>query len=318
MKQCLKKQFEIINKNFLLKVLTCLFVLIHVQNPCEQLHAQNKIKVVATTSIIKDAVLNIAKDKIKLDVLMGAGVDPHLYKATHGDLIKLRQADLIIYHGLHLEGKLSEILSKLAKNKPVIAVSDSIPKDLLLFPEDSIGQPDPHIWFDIKLWSEAIKAIATELAKLDASNSSFYLSNYNLYSADLLKLDQEIKARMREIPKESRVLITAHDAFGYFGRAYDIEVKGLQGISTASDFGLYDLNKLVNLVIEKNIKAVFVETSVSEKFIQALISGVTAKGGKVKLGGELFSDALGQEGTKQGSYIGVIRHNVDTIVSALK
>lgn len=277
-----------------------------------------KIKIVTTIGMIKDAVENVAGETVEVIALMGPGVDPHLYKATQGDLEKLTSADIVFYGGLHLEGKMGEVLEKLGHLKPVIAVSSEIPDSMLRTVPGFQGIHDPHIWFDVKLWEEAVKTISFFLQEYDSTNKSRYSSNCQQYLIHMDSLHAIIKTKIAEIPKEQRVLITAHDAFGYFGDAYGIEVRGLQGISTVSEFGLRDVTELVNFIITRKIKAIFVETSVSQKSINAVVEGCQQKGWDVKVGGSLFSDAMGAEGTPEGNYLGMVSKNVETIVRALK
>lgn len=277
-----------------------------------------KIVVVGTTGMIADALGNIVGDKGEVQALMGPGVDPHLYKVTQGDLQKLQNADLIFYNGLHLEGKMSEVLEKLAKKKKVIAVSDGINKNKIRMLDDKKTVRDPHIWFDVSLWKEAVLFASKELQKLDSIHLETYKTNTFNFVNQLDSLDEWVKAEISTIPEQNRLLITAHDAFGYFGAAYRIEVKGLQGISTVSDYGLNDVTTLVNLITSRKIKAIFIETSVSDKSIKAVLEGCQAKGHKVVIGGTLYSDAMGQAGTPEGAYIGMVRANVTKIVKALK
>lgn len=277
-----------------------------------------KLKIVTTTGMIYDAVINVAGDQANVVALMGPGVDPHLYKATQGDLKKLTSADLIFYNGLHLEGKLGEVLEKLSRTKPVIAISADIPDSLLREVPGFQGTHDPHIWFDVSLWKEAVKKIRNVLVNVDDSNAQRYSTSAETYLAQLDSLHQAVRLSILEIPEEQRVIITAHDAFGYFGDAYSIEVRGLQGISTVSEFGLRDVTNLVDYIIERKIKAIFVETSVSERSIEAVVQGCQQKGWQVTIGGNLYSDAMGAEGTKAGTYIGMVDTNITTIVNALK
>ncbi|WP_425391391.1 metal ABC transporter solute-binding protein, Zn/Mn family [Ekhidna sp.] len=277
-----------------------------------------KPHVVATTGMLYDAVVNIAGDKVTAEAIMGPGVDPHLYKATQGDLAKFNKANLIVYNGILLEGKMSEILKKLGRQKPVVAAAESVPKEML---KSAIGYEDafdPHIWFDVKRWKYAVKAISHALIKLDSSNQQFYEKNTQSYFNKLDSLDAYVKSRISEIPEKQRILVTAHDAFVYFGDAYDIQVEALQGISTVADFGLKDIAEIIDLIIENDVKAIFVETSVSEKSINAVVTGCKEKGHDVKIGGYLYSDAMGELGTEEGTYIGMFRSNVETIVNALK
>lgn len=276
-----------------------------------------KLKIVTTTGMIEDAVRNIVKDSADVEALMGPGVDPHLYKATQGDLRKLTESDIVLYNGLLLEGKMGEVLEKLSRIKPVFAVAEKIDKEKLISGEKHQTAYDPHIWFDVSLWKEAVGHISTLLQEQNPEDAAYYKKNTVTYQAKLDSLHQAVIQEVRKIPEEKRVLITAHDAFGYFGKAYDIEVIGLQGISTLTDFGLKDISDLVNLIGDRKIKAVFIETSVSEKAIRAVIDGVRQRGHEIKMGGSLYSDAMGSKGSKEGTYIGMVDANVSTIVNAL-
>jgi manganese/zinc/iron transport system substrate-binding protein len=278
----------------------------------------HKLVIVTTTGMIGDAVKNLVGDSAEVISLMGPGVDPHLYKATQGDLERLQQADVIVYNGIHLEGKMSEILEKLAAKKIVIAMGDGIPKDKLRLLDANAQVYDPHIWFDVALWKEAVAAMAQTLSTKQPLLATTINKNSIVYSAQLDRLHLEVKANMVNIPKAQRVLITAHDAFGYFGLAYDTEVKGLQGISTVSDFGLNDITQLVDLIVQRKIKSVFVETSVSDQSIKAVLDGCRQRGHNIAIGGTLFSDAMGAANTPEGTYQGMVRKNVATIVAALK
>lgn len=276
--------------------------------------AQAQLKVTATTGMIADLVENIAQDKAKVQALMGVGVDPHLYKATQGDIRKLSRADIIFYNGLHLEGKMQSIFEKLQRKKTVVAVTESIPENALIS-YDKLH--DPHVWFDVTLWQQAAEKITEVLAKKDAKNTAFYQQNLANYQQKLLKLNQWTKNEMAKVPQEKRVLITAHDAFGYFGKAYGLEVMGLQGISTAGEFGLQDIKQLKDIIVQRGIEAVFIESSVSPKFIESLVKGVQAEGKQLIVGGELYSDAMGAAGSGADNYIGMVEHNVHTIRDGL-
>ncbi len=276
------------------------------------------LTIVTTTGMIADATKNIVGDSAEVIALMGPGVDPHLYKATQGDLEKLTNADIIVYNGLHLEGKMGEVLKKLSRVKSVIAVADGVDPSLLKTAPEFNNSYDPHIWFDVKLWQIAVQHLSSELGKNHPDASVYFDSNFKSYKSRLDTLDQWVAERITEISEEGRVLITAHDAFGYFGTAYGLEVRGLQGISTLSEYGLRDVANLVDYIVEKQIKAVFVETSVSEKAINAVVEGCRQKGFNVTIGGNLFSDAMGAEGTPESNYTGMVRSNVNTIVNALR
>ncbi|WP_319381369.1 metal ABC transporter solute-binding protein, Zn/Mn family [Thiomicrorhabdus sp.] len=277
--------------------------------------AQAQLQIVTTTGMIADLTQNIGGKNVKVTALMGSGVDPHLYKATQGDLRRLSRADLILYNGLHLEGKMQDIFEKLARKKAVFAVSDKIAKERFIHHGNVL---DPHIWFDVQLWIEAGKRITEILSNQDPENAAHYQQRSQDYLQQLQKLDHWVQEQIKQIPSQKRLLITAHDAFNYFGRAYGIKVMGLQGISTAAEFGLQDVKHLKDIIVANRISAVFVESSVSPKFIQSLVAGVKAEGHELKIGGELFSDAMGASNTQEGTYIGMVKHNVNTIAGALK
>lgn len=275
-------------------------------------------KVTATTGMVADIVKQVGGEHVEVTQLMGAGVDPHLYKASEGDIKRIDQADIIFYSGLHLEGKMVEIFEKIGKTKPVKPVTAKLTKEDLLADPASPDNPDPHVWFDVSLWMKAVEQVRDDLIAFDATNQADYSTNAEKYLAELKELDAYAKAQLASIPKEQRVLVTAHDAFQYFGRAYDVEVLGLQGISTASEYGLKDVQQLVDTLVDRRIKAVFVESSVPKRSIEAVVQGAAAKNHSVSIGGELFSDAMGALGTPEGNYLGMVKHNVDTIVGALK
>ena len=298
--------------------LLILFVSLFSCSPSQEQSANGKLKVVTTTGMLYDAVINIAEDKVDAEAIMGPGVDPHLYKATQGDLALIRQADMVIYNGIFLEGKMTEVLGKLGRQKPVVAAAEVIPDSLLISAVGYRDAYDPHVWFDVKRWQYVVKEVGRALITLDSVNASTYKENTLNYLKRLDSLDNFVRARISEVPEEQRILITAHDAFGYFGEAYDVRVEGLQGISTVADFGLKDIANIIALILENNIKAIFVETSVSDKSIKAVISGCKEKGHNVKIGGYLYSDAMGEFGTTEGTYIGMFKKNVNTIVAALK
>ncbi len=284
----------------------------------DQSHDNGKINILATTGMIGDAVKNIARDSANVVALMGPGVDPHLYKATQGDLKKLQNADIIFYNGLHLEGKMSEIFEKLKRQKPVYPVSDGVPVSSLKVTDPNSNIYDPHIWFDVSIWKYAVSQINEKLGEEYPANKEYFNQNAQKYLDKLDSLHQSVIKMVNEIPEDERVLITAHDAFEYFGDAYGMEVKGLQGISTMSDYGLKDITDLVNFIIKRKIKAIFIETSVSERSINAVIEGCTEKGHDVAIGGSLYSDAMGPDGTFEGTYLGMVSSNVQKIVEALK
>lgn len=279
--------------------------------------ADRKLRVVATTGMIADLARHIGGDSVEVLALMGPGVDPHLYKATQGDLGRLRAADIVLYNGLHLEGKMGEVLEKLEQIKTVVPVSRGIGVDRLIDHPEYEGTYDPHIWFDVQLWAEALDEVLATLIEADPANRSYFERNAEAYRRELAELHKWVRQEIKKIPPERRILITAHDAFSYFGRAYDIEVRGLQGISTVSEFGLKDRVDLIDFIAGRGIKAVFVETSVSQKNIRAIVEGCRQKGHEVRIGGSLYSDAMGEAGGPTGEYTGMVRSNVNTIVNAL-
>ncbi len=295
-----------------------LFVLALAGCAAEKARTTGPLKVTATTGMIADLVKNIGGDRVVVSALMGPGVDPHLYKATQSDLEKLSGADIIFYNGLHLEGKMTDIFVKMARTRATVPISENIPEEELREPPEMGGNYDPHIWFDVSLWMKAADVVAAELAKLDAPHATGYAERAKAYRDKLEALHAFCREEIATIPRDRRVLVTAHDAFGYFGRAYDIEVMGLQGISTVAEYGLQDLTKLVDFITERKISAVFVESSVPKRSIEALVKGCEQKGHPIRIGGELFSDAMGAEGTPEGTYEGMVRHNVTTIVEALR
>lgn len=280
--------------------------------------AARPLEAVATTGIVADLVQAVGGEHVRVTALMGPGVDPHLYKASFGDTQKLGRADIVFYNGLHLEGKMIDILERMGRRKPTYAVTDAVPRHLLRQPPEFEGQYDPHIWFDVALWMYAVDGVRDVLAELDPEHRDAYEANAAAYRAELEALDRYVRERLADIPPRRRVLVTAHDAFGYFGDAYGVEVLGLQGISTATEYGLRDVQALVDTIVERGIKAVFVEASVSPRAIEAVVSGARAKGHTVSIGGTLYSDSLGDADTPAGTYVGMVRHNVDTIVEALR
>ncbi|QCR21656.1 metal ABC transporter solute-binding protein, Zn/Mn family [Pontibacter sp. SGAir0037] len=283
-----------------------------------QLPQGQRMQVVTTTGILQDAVQNIVGDVADVRAIMGSGVDPHLYKATQGDLNRLTAADIIIYNGLHLEGKMGEVLQKLNRFKTVVAATDGIHETELRKSPQFQDSHDPHVWFDVSLWKQVVRHVSQELQKKDPQHAKLYQQNTDDYLLLLNGLDAEVQQAIASIPEQQRILITAHDAFGYFGDRYNIEVRGLQGISTVSEFGLQDVSSLVNFIVEKKIKAVFVESSVSPRAIEAVIAGSRQRGHQLRIGGTLYSDALGAEGTPEGTYAGMVRYNTRHIVAALK
>ena len=275
------------------------------------------LKVIATTGMIADAARVVGGDLVEVTALMGPGVDPHAYRQTRSDVVALSKADLVLWHGLGLEAQLEELLTKLKKRQRVVAIGEHVPKDLLIAHDTYEGRSDPHIWMDPDLWARAILVVRSALGWADAANSKTYSENAAIQLFEIGRLSAYAQIALSAIPEERRVLITAHDAFNYFGRAYKFEVLGIQGISTESEAGLKRIGELVDLIVERKIAAVFAESSVSDRSVRALIEGAAARGHKVEIGGELFSDAMGPEGTYRGTYLGMIDHNITTISRAL-
>lgn len=276
-----------------------------------------KLKVVTTTSMLTDLVKNIGGDLIEVNGLMGAGVDPHLYKASEGDVNKLFQADIIFYNGLHLEGKLVDVFEKMAKTKLTVSLGGSLDKNELIGSEYFVSNYDPHVWFNIQFFKQFGDRVAETLAANDPVNAKKYQENTALYQDKLDALEIEVKAIIATLPKEKRILVTAHDAFNYFGKAYGFNVVGLQGLSTVTEAGVQDVRRLSQFIIDNKVKAVFIESSVPRRTIEALQEAVLSKNHDVGIGGSLYSDALGNAGTIEGTYVGMFRANVKTIVEAL-
>ncbi len=276
-----------------------------------------KVHVVATIGMVTDIVKNVGGDHVDVEGMMGPGVDPHLYKPTAKDLQRLNSADIIYYNGLHLESKMGDVLSKMPGDTKTVAVTDGVDKALLLSPPEFEGQYDPHLWFDVSLWMKAVENVRDSLCKLDPDNKAAYQTNAQQYLTKLMELHQYVKTQVERVPQAQRVLVTAHDAFNYFGKAYGFEVKGLQGISTVSEAAISDVQELAAFIAKRRIPAIFVESSVPSRSLEAVKAAVKAKGYDVQIGGELFSDAMGHAGTPEGTYIGMVRHNIDTIVKAL-
>lgn len=304
----------------MISLLICSFLCVGCGSTKQAAPADKKIKVVATTTMLADLARQVGGDKVEVQGLMKPGVDPHVYSATTADVQALEQADVIVYNGVELEGKLEETLENLAKkNKVVINASSLIPENTLLdFEEDGEVGKDPHIWFSVNNWKMATQAVVKGLSEKDSANKAYYEAQGKAYTDKLTALDAKVKEQIASIPETSRVLVTAHDALGYFSRDYGIAVKGIQGVTTEDAANAADVDALANFIADHKIKAIFVESSVPTKSIEALQEAVAAKGWQVTVGGELFTDSLGDEGTEQGTYIGMMQYDVDTIVQALK
>jgi manganese/zinc/iron transport system substrate-binding protein len=279
--------------------------------------SQRPVRAVATIGMIADIVQNVGGERVIVTGLMGPGIDPHLYKASEGDVATLAGADIIFYNGLHLEAQMAEVLERMQGRVKTAAVTDGIERSLLLSPPEFDGAYDPHVWFDVSLWMAAVEMVRDALVEIDPEHAEIYSANTEAYLAELAELHAYVLAQAGRVPADKRVLITAHDAFNYFGRAYGFEVRGLQGISTATEVSAADVRELADFITARQIPAMFVETSVPQRTIEAVQAAVLAKGFDVQIGGELFSDAMGDPGTPEGTYIGMVRHNIDTIVTAL-
>lgn len=266
--------------------------------------------------MVADVVRNVAGPTATIDQLMGEGVDPHTYIPSLADVSRLKRADVIFYSGLHLEGKLGDVLARLGRTKPVVAIAERIAKDGLI----AVGPNhyDPHVWFDVALWSETIPAVTEALTKVTPDRASEYAAAAAAYRQRLLSLDADCRSQLAMIPSSRRVLVTAHDAFHYLGSTYGVEVRAVQGISTETEAGVREINELVSFIVSREIRAVFVESSVNRRSVEALVEGCAARGHPIAIGGELFSDALGAPGSVAGTYEGMIRHNVSTMVDALR
>ena len=274
------------------------------------------VKVVATTGMIADTARAIGGDLVDVKALMGPGVDPHAYRQTRTDILAMTRADLILWNGLYLEAQMEEVLGDLSARVPVRAVAEVVPESIRIAHDDYADRFDPHVWMDPTLWHDVAFAIRDALSEVAPDHAENFAKNADLYAKEVIELADYAKGVLASVPERARVLVTAHDAFNYFGRAYGFDVIGIQGISTESEAGLNRITELVNLLVEREVSAVFVESSVSDRSIRALIEGAAAKGHEVRVGGELFSDAMGYPGTYEGTYIGMIDHNATVIATA--
>ena len=279
--------------------------------------AEAPLKVVATTGMIADAARQVGGDLVEVKGLMGPGVDPHAYRQTRTDIVAMTRADLVLWHGLYLEAQMEEFFHDLARKRTVVAIAEGLPKDVLRAHDDYDDKFDPHVWMTPVLWKEVVVEVQKALTAARPEAADVFAANAAKHQADLDRLVTYGASAMAAVPERARVLISAHDAFGYFGRDYGFEVLGIQGISTQSEAGLNRIGELVDLLVDRKITAVFVESSVSDRSIRALIEGAAAKGHEVKIGGELFSDAMGNDGTYEGTYLGMLDHNFTTIAGAL-
>lgn len=295
-------------------VLLAALVLTACGTPAED---DGRLNVVTTIGQIGDAATIIGGEHVDVISLMGAGVDPHLYVASEGDVTTLQEADVVLYNGLFLEAQMNDILEQMGEYKFVVAVAESIPADELLASPIYEDEHDPHVWFDVRLWMQAVESVRDALMEADPENAADYEANAATYLAELDALDSYVRSRAEELTAEQRVLITAHDAFNYFGRAYGFDVLGLQGISTQSEASTADVQNLAREIVERGVQAIFVESSVPVRNVEALQEAVRALDHDVVIGGQLFSDAMGTPRTPEATYIGMVRYNIDTIVTAL-
>jgi manganese/zinc/iron transport system substrate-binding protein len=280
--------------------------------------AHDGVKVVATTSIVADIVRTVGGAEVEVEALMGPGIDPHLYKASAGDVRRMSSAEAIFYNGIHLEGKMSEVLESIGERGVVtVAVAECVPEDEMIESTGFSGLHDPHVWFDVALWSQTLGCVSETLAVLDPDRAEGYRERAARYAEELRELDAWVRERVNVLAPEQKVLVTAHDAFGYFGRAYDFEVRGLLGVSTASEAGTADVQELAEFIVDRQIPAIFVETSVPPRYVEALQEAVRARGFAVEIGGSLYSDSLGDVGTPAATYVGTVQANVEAIVTAL-
>ncbi|GBC61236.1 manganese transporter [Desulfonema ishimotonii] len=273
-------------------------------------------KAAATVGMVADIIRNVAGEQAEVTGIIGAGVDPHVFNPTRSDVATLIRSDIVFYAGLLLEGQMTDILLKVSRRRPVYAVTELLRKEYMIEHAGS-GHQDPHVWMDVRGWMKAVEVVAGALSEFDPPNRDEYRQNAATYLQKLEALDAYARKVIGSVPRNQRIMITAHDAFNYMGRAYDIEVMGIQGISTESEAGLRDINRIVDELVARKIPAVFVESSVSDKNVKALIEGAGSRGHSVKIGGELFSDAMGKGGTYEGTYVGMIDHNVTIIARAL-
>jgi manganese/zinc/iron transport system substrate-binding protein len=279
--------------------------------------ADTRLNVVATTGMIADAARQVGGDLVAVRALMGSGVDPHSYRQTRTDIVAMTRAELVLWHGLYLEAQMEDFFGDLARKRNVVAVAETLPRSLLRGHDDYADKFDPHVWMNPILWKQVVGAVETALAQVEPDSADVFAANAATYMAELDRLADYATETLARIPQSARVLLTAHDAFGYFGEAYGMDVVGIQGISTESEAGLNRISELVDMLVARQVRAVFVESSVSDRNIRALIEGAAAKGHEVIVGGELYSDAMGPEGSYEGTYVGMMDHNVTVIAAAL-
>lgn len=278
---------------------------------------EGTLRVTVTTGMVGDLVRNVGGERVSVIQLMGPGVDPHVYTAAESDVNRLLNADMIFYNGLFLEARMERVLQNLAADKPSIPVGERIPAELRLDSEEYEGRSDPHLWMDVKLWQQAALVVRDALMAFDPEHAALYEANAAAYLQELAELEAFVQEQVARLAPEQRILVTAHDAFNYFGAGYGFQVFAPQGISTEAEAGVEDIRATIDLVVANQVPAIFVETSVSPDIVQAIVEGARARGHDLRIGGELFSDAMGAADTPEGTYTGMIRHNVTTIVDAL-
>lgn len=277
----------------------------------------NPIQALATTGMVADLVRHVGGELVDVTQMFGATVDPHLHKPTRDDVLAISRSDIVFYSGLMLEGKMADTFVKVSRQKPVVAVTEEIDDSHLLEPDDFAGHSDPHVWNDVAAWQTCVTVVQNALTKLAPEHAGIFSKNAVAYQTELKQLNEYAKRVLATIPEKSRILVTSHDAFNYFGRAYGLNVQGVQGLSTESEAGLLHINELVDMLVENDVKAVFVESSVPRKNIDALVEGAKSRGHNVVIGGELFSDAMGKAGTYEGTYIGMLDHNITLVARSL-
>lgn len=306
----------LIRRHILLAALAAAFA-VSFALPRAALAQAEPVSVVATTGMIADAARQVGGDLVDVRGLMGPGIDPHSYRQTRSDIVAMTRADLVLWHGLYLEAQLEDFLLDLTRSRQVVAVGEAVPVEHRIAHPDYEDRFDPHVWMDPDLWRYVVLEVRDALSALRPDSAAAFAANAEAHLADLDRLAAYAAQGLASVPQEARVLLTAHDAFGYFGRSHGFEVVGIQGISTESEAGLNRIGALVDMLVERRIGAVFVESSVSDRNIRALIEGAAARGHSVRVGGEVFSDAMGPDGTYEGTYLGMIDHNVTTIAGAL-
>lgn len=279
--------------------------------------ADRTIRVAATTNLVADLATQIGGDRVEVSALMGPGVDPHLYKASAGDVNVLRDADIVFYNGLELEGRMTDLFVEIASDRPTVPVARGIDEDDLESPSQFAGKFDPHVWFDVTMWQDAARETAKAYIELDPEHEAAYEARLADYLDELETLDAEVQSSIEKIPEQSRVLVTSHDAFGYLGRRYGMDVVAIQGVSTASEATTADIKRVAGIIVDRDVKAVFIESSVPRQTIESVLAEAAEQGHDAEIGGELYADAAGEEGTPEGTYTGMLRANIDKIVTGL-